>query len=73
MVVTAKGKKATRKTSAKKIKPRHVQGGLAATLRVVEEKLKAMSPDEIRASLVKAGIIGTDGKLTANYAKSKKK
>jgi hypothetical protein len=42
-------------------------------LRVVEEKLKAMSPNEFRASLVKAGIIGTDGKLTANYAKSKKK
>jgi hypothetical protein len=42
-------------------------------LQVVEEKVKAMSPDEFRASLVKAGIIGMDGKLTANYAKSKKK
>jgi hypothetical protein len=29
-----------------------------------------MSADEFCASLVKAGIIGKDGKLTANYARS---
>jgi hypothetical protein len=38
----------------------------------VSAKVKAMSPDEFRESLVRAGIIGTDGKLTANYARSKK-
>jgi hypothetical protein len=32
-----------------------------------------MSPPEFRRSLVKAGIIGTNGKLTAQYAKAKKK
>jgi hypothetical protein len=73
MVVTAKSKKATKKTSAKQVRNGDARGGLAATLQVVAEKLKAMSPDEFRASLVRAGIIGTNGKLTANYAKPKKK
>lgn len=44
----------------------------AGTFRLVAEKAKTMSPAEFRMSLVKAGIIGTNGKLTARYARPKK-
>ena len=73
MAVTAKGKKTPRKAPAKKVSADYAQGGKAATLQFIDERLKAMSPEEFRESLVKAGIIGKDGKLTAPYARPKPK
>lgn len=37
-------------------------------LKVVSEQAKSMTPAEFRESLVSAGIITPDGKLTENYA-----
>jgi hypothetical protein len=42
-------------------------------LKGISEELRNMSPAEFRESLKAAGIIGADGKLTANYASTKKK
>ena len=73
MADTAKGQKTTRKAPAKKVRNGYSQGGIAATLHSIDERLKAMTPEEFRASLVRAGIIGKDGKLTPPYARPKKK
>jgi hypothetical protein len=47
--------------------------GASGTLRVISEQVKKMTPAEFRKSLMAAGILGTNGKLTANYASVKKK
>ena len=36
-------------------------------MKAISEKVKAMTPDEFRRSLVAAGIITDQGKLTAEY------
>jgi hypothetical protein len=42
------------------------------TLKVVSEKAKSMTPAEFRQSLLVAGIISRNGKLTSHYATNKK-
>jgi hypothetical protein len=42
------------------------------TLQVVAERVKTMSSDEFRKSLIEAGILSVHGKLTSNYVKEKK-
>jgi hypothetical protein len=70
--VTAKQKKATRAVN-RKASALLPPVGATGAFQLVAEKAKKMSPAEFRVSLVKAGIIGTNGKLTAQYAKSKTK
>jgi hypothetical protein len=43
------------------------------TVQLIAEQAKAMTPAEFRVSLVKAGIIGPNGKLTTKFAKTKKR
>ncbi len=69
---TAKKKKAT-KARTKEASGIFAAGIAAGAFELVAEKAKKMSPLEFRLSLVKAGIIDTNGKLTAHYAKAKKK
>lgn len=74
MVVTGKAKKVTtKKTTSRKVSNATTQAPVVATFMVVSEKVKAMSPEEFRMSLVKAGIIGINGKLTSKYKNNKKK
>ncbi len=68
-----KGPENDQEAPAKKVRNGYSQGGIAATLHSIDERLKAMTPEEFRASLVRAGIIGKDGKLTPPYARPKKK
>jgi hypothetical protein len=42
-------------------------------MRAISEKAKAMTPDEFRMSLVAAGIITNQGKLSAEYETPEKK
>ena len=44
-----------------------------ASLKEVSAKARAMTPAELRKSLVAAGIIRTDGKLTSVYSHPRKK
>lgn len=42
---------------------------ISEVLKLIAEKIKAMSPEEFRASLIRAGIIKQDGKLEDTYKK----
>ena len=72
MAVTAKKKKVT-KAKSRKASAIFARDSATGTFQLVAEKARKMSPPEFRLSLLKAGIIGTNGKLTAHYAKAKKK
>ena len=70
---TGKGSKPRKKTIAKKSISIQAQSAAPATVQVIAEKAKKMTPTEFRLSLVKAGIIRLNGRLTTKYAKVKKK
>lgn len=73
---TGKAKTGTAKTVAvvrtKKAGP-SVASQPIASLKDVAAKAKEMTPAELRKSLVAAGIIRTDGKLTSVYSHAPKK
>ena len=58
---------------AKKYRAVAVDASVAQTIELVASRAKKMSPAEFRKSLVGAGIISPNGKLTAKYAHVKKK
>jgi hypothetical protein len=45
-----------------------MEGEVGATLRAVADKLRAMSAEDFRRSLVDAGILDSQGLLTPPYA-----
>jgi len=65
-VVTGKAKKVNTVSANAKVKS-------AGAFQLVSERAKKMSSDEFRMSLMSAGIINTNGKLTSNYVRAKKK
>jgi hypothetical protein len=56
-----------KKTPARKSKNTETQPPIVATFQAVSSRAKRMSPEEFRASLVKAGIVGRDGQLCEQY------
>ncbi len=66
--VTARLKKRLKRTVTKKAAGAVDKFETNGTLKLVLERAKAMSPGDFLESLVSAGIIGSDGELTPNYA-----
>jgi len=73
MAATAKIKRKRRKVAVKKTVRSVMVVEFNGTLKMVSEKAMKMTPAEFRDSLLAAGIIGNNGKLTARYAKDTKK